>query len=152
MQVLVLFIYFSIVSMAVTNSSSPLLLQCHSLVVLSVHTTRSSVWMAASPEVSESAVCCCIRAFVSFPFTVSLTDCADSLLCQYHLVYFQSNIFHLSFFLPFALCCADWAVHDDIAICFLYLFVFLHSVAEDYCLGSIMLNASVPKRSQQLMT
>lgn len=34
---------------------------------------------------------------------------------------------------------------------FIY-FCFLHSVAEDYCLGSIMLNASVPKRSQQLMT
>ena len=48
-----------------------------SLAVLSVHTAFSSVWLAASPEVSKSAVHCCMNAFVSFPFTVSLTDCAE---------------------------------------------------------------------------
>lgn len=64
-----------------------------SLAVLSVHTTFSSVWMAASPEVSESAMHSCIRAFVSLPFTVSLADCAE-IPCYASITWF---IFSLTF-------------------------------------------------------
>lgn len=70
--------------MAVALSSSRAALVSLPLAVISVHAALSSVRMAASPEVSESAVHCCIRAFVSVHLQLHL----QTLLCQYHLVYF----------------------------------------------------------------
>lgn len=55
---------------------------------LSVYTAVSLVWMAASPEVSKSAVSCCTRAFLFSIYSFTYRLCRVSLLGQYHLVYF----------------------------------------------------------------
>lgn len=63
-----------------------------SLAALSAPTMFSSVWTAASPELSS----CCVlfqRAFVSFPFTASLAGCVE-FPCYASITWF---IFSLTF-------------------------------------------------------